>query len=181
MHLAGSFSVIFLLIHGICSQSATLGLSDGFITFNTSTFAVQLVKDSQTLYSLQSLNGTGAFNFIPTDQMVLRQYDGNYHLGDVTFRVRTVGSTIWTSGDSSTARKPVVPLSVAGNTLAAANLSPSLPPNSPLNITRRWALNNGTFELLFDVTNVQDSSLEIGALGAPLEFNNVRMSYFLGR
>ena len=173
MRLSYICTLVFLYAQQALSQQATLGLADGFLSFNTSTFAVQLVKDSQTLYSLTTTNG--GFDFIPTDQMTLRQYNGNYHLGDITFRARVVGSSSWTSGDSSAARKQVKALSATGNTLAASDLSPTLPSNSLLKITRRWAFTNGTLELLFDVANAQSSSVEIGALGAPLEFNNVRV------
>ena len=165
---------IALLASGfVDAQTPTLGLSDGFIPFDTPTFTVQLVKDSQTLYSLSTKNGSG-FNFIPTDQMSLRQYNGNYHLGDITFRVRTVGSEAWVQGDSSAARHTVIPLTPSGSTVASSDLASTLP-SSPLNITRRWAVDNGAFQLLFDVTNTANSSVEIGSLGAPLEFNNVRV------
>ncbi|GJF00196.1 hypothetical protein PsYK624_164760 [Phanerochaete sordida] len=161
--LCGSFAM---------AQQPTLGLSDGFISFETPTFSVQLVKDSQTLYSLKPKNVSGGFDFIPADMMTLRQYNGNYHLGDVTFRVRNVGSQAWISGDSSVARRPVTASSASGSTFASANLAPTLPA-SPLNITRRWVNANGTLQLLFDVVNAGNTSVEIGALGAPLEFNNI--------
>lgn len=150
---------------------AQLGLSDGFISFDISGFSFQLVKDSQTLYSL-SPSGS-SFNFVPTDQMSAREANGHYHLGDITFRARRVGSSSWISGDTSTARKRLTSLSVSGNTLAAANLAPTLPSSSLLSITRRWVNNNGQLQLLFDVTNSQSSAVEIGSLGIPLEFNNV--------
>lgn len=149
----------------------TLGLSDGFLSFNTSTFAVQLVKDSQTLYSLSTING--GFNFIPTDMMTDRANNGNYHLGDVTFRVRTVGSTAWISGDTSQKRVKLTASPVSGTTKAAANLAPTLPSGSLLNITRRWVVDDNLLELLIDVTNSQKEAVEIGSLGLPLEFNNV--------
>ncbi|KAJ7318764.1 hypothetical protein DFH08DRAFT_789637 [Mycena albidolilacea] len=152
----------------------TLGLADGFLSLNTSVFAMQLVNDSQTLYSLSPAGST--FNFIPTDMMPLRQNDGNYHLGDrlnAIFVAREVGSTAWISGDSSTARKPLTPAAVSGATLAAANLSPTLPTTSLLNITRRWVTDSQGIQLLFDVTNSQAVAVEIGSLGAPLEFNNI--------
>ncbi|KZT22629.1 hypothetical protein NEOLEDRAFT_1137625 [Neolentinus lepideus HHB14362 ss-1] len=156
------------------ADDGTLGLDDGFIAFKTPTFELQLVKDSQTVYSL---NTTFGFNFVPTDMMALRQNDSNYHLGDITFRARKVGDTAWTSGDSAAARKPVTTLPASDHVLAAANLSPTLPSDSLLNITRMWTLNEDVFELLFDVQNLQEVPVEIGALGAPLEFNNI----FTGR
>ncbi|PIL27019.1 hypothetical protein GSI_10158 [Ganoderma sinense ZZ0214-1] len=158
------------------AQTPTLGLQDGFLNFTTPSFNVQLVKDSQTLYSLTTKDST-AFDFIPADVMTQRQYNGNYHLGDLTFRARIVGSSTWISGDTAAARKNVSALSASGSTLAAANLLPTLPSGSLLNITRRWVLKDGSFQLLFDVTNSQSQAVEIGSLGAPLEFNNI----FTGR
>lgn len=157
----------------VLGQNGTLGLDDGFLSLDTPVFSVQLVKDSQTLYSLQPKGNSSSFNFIPTDQMTQRQNNSNYHLGDITFRARKVGSESWVDGDSSAARKKVAAISVSGQTLAAASLSATLPSNSLLNITRRWVVENDQFELLFDVTNSQTTSVEIGALGAALEFNNV--------
>jgi hypothetical protein len=78
------------------------------------------------------------------------------------------------SGDSSTARKKLTAAAVSGSTLAAANLGPTLPTTSLLNITRRWVTDSqGGIQLLFDVTNSQTVAVEVGSLGAPLEFNNV--------
>ncbi|KAJ7784099.1 hypothetical protein B0H16DRAFT_1782821 [Mycena metata] len=170
-----AFLAVALNVYIAAGQTGTLGLADGFLSFNTSTFSVQLVKDSQTLYSLSPAGST--FDFIPTDMMTERQNNGNYHLGDITFRARKVGTTTWISGDSSTARKKLTAQAVSGSTLAAANLSPTLPTTSLLNITRRWVSDSEGIELLFDVTNSQTVAVEIGALGAPLEFNNI----FTGR
>ncbi|KAJ7018382.1 hypothetical protein C8F04DRAFT_1151781 [Mycena alexandri] len=170
-----AFFAVALNVHFTAGQTGTLGLADGFLSFNTSTFSVQLVKDSQTLYSLSPAGST--FDFIPTDMMTERQNNGNYHLGDITFRARKVGTTTWISGDSSTARKKLTAQAVSGSILAAANLSPTLPTTSLLNITRRWVSDSKGIELLFDVTNSQTVAVEIGALGAPLEFNNI----FTGR
>lgn len=168
--------IFALCLVRICTaQSGTLGLQDGFLSFDTPSFSVQLVKDSQTLYSL---NASG-FDFIPADVMAQRQSNGNYHLGDLTFRARVVGSSAWTSGDTSAQRRSVAPLNTTGTTLAAANLSPTLPSNSLLNVTRRWVLSDNELELLFDVTNSQKQAVEIGALGAPLEFNNVSIPELL--
>lgn len=150
---------------------AQLGLPNGFLSFTTPTFSVQLVKDSQTLYSLKPAGST--FDFIPGDKMTQRQNNGQYHLGDITFRARKVGSTAWISGDSATTRRAVTALAVSGTTLAAANLAPTLPSTSLLSITRRWVLQNNVLQLLFDVTNSQTVAVEIGSLGIPLEFNNV--------
>ena len=176
-YFATLFSALFAASFS-AAQTPTLGLQDGFLNFSTPSFNVQLVKDSQTLYSLKTKDST-AFDFIPADVMTQRQYNGNYHLGDLTFRARIVGSSAWISGDTAAARKNISALSASGSTLAAANLLPTLPSGSLLNITRRWVLEDGSFQLLFDVTNSQSRAVEIGSLGAPLEFNNVCHSLVL--
>jgi hypothetical protein len=179
--------LISLLVPSVLATNvalAQLGLQNGFLSLKTSKFSMQLVtgKDSQTLYSLKTLSG--GFYFIPADKMAQRQGNGQYHLGDITFRTRLVGSPHWISGDSAAARHPVTTLPASGSTLASANLAPTLSPNSLLSITRRWALtkdasNQEMLQLLFDVTNSQMSAVEIGALGIPLEFNNVSDSLSL--
>ncbi|KAF9522350.1 hypothetical protein CPB83DRAFT_800710 [Crepidotus variabilis] len=164
--------LILLLLVSAHSALSQLNLSNGFLTLTTPSFNVQLVKDSQTLYSLKPRTGGGP-DFIPADKMTQRQNNGQYHLGDVTFRARTVGSSTWISGSSATTRKAVTAATVSGTTLAAANLGPTLPSGALLNITRRWVVNGDQLELFFDVTNSQGVAVEIGALGAPLEFNNI--------
>lgn len=156
------------------SASHTLGLSDGIATFQSPAFSFSVVNDSQTAYSIRPGGPSGSFDFLPYDVMSKRDSDGQYHLGDITFRARIVGSSQWVSGDSAQARQEVTSLPVSGNTLSAANLSPTLPSSSLLNVTRRWVLNEGHLRLLFDVSNAQSDAVEIGSLGAPLEFNNVR-------
>jgi hypothetical protein len=153
-----------------------LGIPNGFITLDTPSFTVQLVKDSQTLYSLKPKSNP-SFDYVPSDVMTSRQANGNYHLGDVTFRARQVGTTAWVNSDSSTARKPVTALATSATTLASASLAPTLPTTALLSVTRSWVLNGGQLELHFTVTNSKAFSVEIGAIGAPLEFNNI----FTGR
>ena len=73
------------------SAQHTLGLADGFLTFSTPSLNLSIVKDSQTAYNLRPSSESGIFDFVPYDEMTKRDSDGQYHLGDVTFRVRTVG------------------------------------------------------------------------------------------
>jgi hypothetical protein len=165
-----------LLLSPLVAGQDTLGLSDGFLNFTSPDFKIALVKDSQTLFSLKPASPSSlspSFDFLPSDVMSERAANGNYHLGDIYFRARIAGTSAWTTGDSSAARKKVTATAVSGSTLAAANLAPTLPTSSLLNITRRWVLENNKLQLLFDITNSQTQSVEIGALGAPLEFNNV--------
>ncbi|KAH8835012.1 hypothetical protein DL96DRAFT_18758 [Flagelloscypha sp. PMI_526] len=150
--------------------SAQLGIGNGFTNFTVGSFTVSLVKDSQTLYSLKTSSG---FDFIPADKMSLREANGRYHLGDIRFKARKVGSTAWVSTDSATTRKPVTAITPSGSTLASANLAPTLPTTSLLSVTRSWVTGNGTLQLLFTVTNNQTVAVEIGSISAPLEFNNI--------
>ena len=162
-----------------CAQH-TLGLGDGFKNFSTPSFEFSIVSDSQTAYSLRPISENTSFDFIPYDEMSKRDSDGQYHLGDITFRARTVGTNTWQEGDSSAARKTLAALNSSNvDTLAAADLAPTLPSGSLLNITRRWVLNEGHLQLLFDVANGQATSVEIGSLGAALEFNNVSIRILL--
>ena len=68
--------------------------------------------------------------------------------------------------DTSAQRHTVTAMASGGSTLAVANLSPTLP-GSLLNITRRWTNLNGQLQLLFDVTNSNSNSVEIGSFGMP--------------
>lgn len=165
----------FLALLAICatSQSDSLGLANGIQTFSTPSFSFSIVNDSHIAYSLRPKGEASAFDFLPYDVMSKRDNNGQHHLGDVTFRARVVGSSAWQTVDSSTVRAKVHALSVSGDTLASANLAPTLPSDSLLNITRRWVLTHGHLQLLFDVKNAQSRPVEIGSLGAPLEFNNV--------
>lgn len=165
---------ITLWIQKIRAQG-TLGLQNGFTTHQTPEFALQLVSDSQTAYSLKPVGSD--FDFIPSDYMVNRQNNRQYHLGDITIRARVEGASAWTTMDSAANRKPVTKQSVSGNTLAQANLAPTLG-SSLLNVTRRWVVEDGILQLLFDVNNPQNANVLIGSIGAPLEFNNVWTTLF---
>lgn len=165
------------------SQVPTLGLQDGFLTFDTPSFTIQLVKDSQTLASLKpkgsaAQTNNGTFDFSPLDRLVDRQYNGNYQLGDVTFRVRQAGTqNDWINGDSSVSRNTVAFQATSGSTLAAADLSMTLPNSSLINIVRKWSLNDDALVMEFEVSNPQTFPVEIGSMGFPVVFNTI----FTGR
>ncbi|ROW10376.1 hypothetical protein VMCG_02043 [Cytospora schulzeri] len=162
----------------INAQDDDLGLSNGYITLSTQNFDLKLVRDAQVLASLNASGGT--FDFLPYDFLQSRTGDGQYHWGDVTFRYRSVGSTTWIDGDSAAARKPVKSLAAATNhsVLAASSMGTTLPSNtSALNITREWLDVDGDLALSFTITNVGNSSIELGSLGFPAEFNSI----FTGR
>ncbi|KAL1748509.1 hypothetical protein HDZ31DRAFT_79632 [Schizophyllum fasciatum] len=157
-----------------------LGATALSIDFAAAALSASFAADSQTLASLATPAG---FDFVPGDILANRSQNGQHHLGDLTFRVRLAGGGgAWIEGDTAAARAPVAALDVDGDTLAAANLGPTLGGDSLLNITRRWVRDGDSVQLLFDIVNSQGSAVEIGALvraakmaafGAPLEFNNV--------
>ncbi|KAJ5160331.1 uncharacterized protein N7482_007335 [Penicillium canariense] len=150
-------------------QNDSLGLSRGYTSLSTASFDIKLVKDSQILASLKPTGD--AYDFLPFDDITYRAANGQYHNGDITFRYRVPGSTEWRSADSSTARKQV--MSVKSNGLAAADLSPTLPADSPIRVVREWSDVDGDLGLAFTLTNTGTQSLEIGSLGFPTEFNSI--------
>ncbi len=113
------------------------------------------------------------FDFTPADRLAERAADGFNHLGDITLRVRTGTTGDWKDYASSTERKPVTALPASGTTLAAADLSPTLPADIPVKVTRAWTLVGGKLALTFDVTNRSVTAVQIGALGIPVVFNNI--------
>ena len=113
------------------------------------------------------------FDFTPADRLQQRAADGFHHLGDLTLRLRAAGAPSWTDYDTATARKPVVALPAAGDTLAAADLTPTLAAGVPLHVTRKWRLVNGRIVLSFDLANKGTTPVEVGALGIPVVFNNI--------
>jgi hypothetical protein len=176
----------------------TLGLDLGVVEFDTPAFTLKLVKASQTIAALEPKGvptytptptpargrGRGAeappqpagplrFDFTPADRLSQRAADGFHHLGDITLRLRSSATGAWVDYDTASARKPIAPLQASGTTLAAADLSPTLPADIPVRVTRSWRLVNGRVVLSFEVANRTQSPVEIGALGLPVVFNNI--------
>jgi hypothetical protein len=160
------------------TEPPTLGLTNGFIDLDTPDFKLQLVKDSQTIAALKPKAATNDFDFTPNDQLKVRQGDHFFHLGDLTLRLRQGDSAgEWKSYSTAAARKPVKALKASGKTLAAADLSATLPEDCPLQVTRSWVLDGGKLAVKFELKNKSDKPVEIGSLGIPLIFNN----YLTGR
>ncbi|HLK56813.1 MAG TPA: DUF5695 domain-containing protein [Chthonomonadaceae bacterium] len=151
---------------------ATLGWEQGVIELDTPDFKLKLVKASQTVAALQP-KGTGDFDFTPADQLARRSADGFHHLGDLTLRVRKGSSGEWLDCSTAAARKPVQALPASGQTLAASDLTLTLPADCPVHVTRTWALEQGKLVLRFDVKNNTAEPVQIGALGIPMIFNNI--------
>ncbi|KAF2788955.1 hypothetical protein K505DRAFT_410596 [Melanomma pulvis-pyrius CBS 109.77] len=154
-----------------------LGLANGYTAFQTKSIQGQIVRSSQTLASLNSSSSN--FNFLPFDILSRLAFNGAHHLGDVTFRYRTSGSSAWTSVDSASARKPVTVMSssLKPNLFAAADLAPTLPRNLPFLVTREWLQYEDDFAMRINITNTAKSIAELGSLGLPVSINNI----FTGR
>jgi len=147
-------------------------LAQGVVNYDTPDFALTLVRSSQTVAALKP-KGTESFDFTPGDLLTERSQNGYFHLGDITLRLRTEGSTDWKNYSTASARTPVTALPTSANVLAAADLAPTLPADVPLRITRIWALDEGKLVLRFALTNTSTKAVQIGALGIPMIFNNV--------
>ena len=147
-------------------------LEQGLVDYDTPDFTLTLVRSSQTVAALKPKRAEG-FDFTPGDLLTARSQNGYFHLGDVTLRLRTEGSTDWQNYSTASARTPVTALPASANVLAAADLKSTLPADFPLRITRTWAVDQGKLVLRFTLTNKSSRPVQIGALGIPMIFNNV--------
>lgn len=150
----------------------TLGLEQGYLEFSTPDFNLKLVKASQTVAALQPKSSKG-FDFTPADRLATRASDGFYHLGDLTLRIRKGNSGSWQEYSTATTRKSVLSLPVSGPVLAAADLTPTLAADCPVQVIRTWAIDKGRLVLRFELKNKTAEPLQIGALGIPVVFNNI--------
>jgi hypothetical protein len=174
--------LLLFLASGILMQSqapqqrppATPGpmLKGGTVVLETPDFTLTLVNSSQTVAALKP-KGVEGFDFTPGDLLVERSQDGFYHLGDLDLRLRAGSAGEWKSYSTAMARAPMTALPAAPGILAAADLTPSLPPDIPLQITREWRVDNGKLVLRFTLKNKSAQPVQVGALGIPLIFNNV--------
>src|SRR5690606_30987717 len=133
----------------IAQRPSTLGLENGTAEWIITPFKLKLLKASQTVAGLIPLADT-AFDYTPHERLEARAKDGLYHLGDINFRVKTDRQTSWQSYSTATKRAPVIALTATGHTLAAANLSPTLPADVPLAVKRYWQSVNGDLVLRFE-------------------------------
>lgn len=156
------------------APTSTLGLENGTRYLDTPDYSLRLGKSSGVAIGLLPKGGNG-FDFTPSDWLTRRSSDGFVHLGDLTLRVRPLGSGEWKEYRTYAKRAPVRPLRAEGATLSADDLGPTLPADCPLRVVRRWAVRDGRLTLEFDVTNLGSKSVEIGALGIPMPFNNIIM------
>ena len=147
-------------------------LGQGIADYDTPDFTLRLVRSSQTVAALKP-KGADGFDFTPGDLLTARSQDGYFHLGDLTLRLRTGDSGSWANYSTAAARSPVRELPAPAGVLALADLSPTLPSDIPLQITRTWAVADNKLVLRFTLKNRTKSPVQVGALGIPMIFNNV--------
>lgn len=154
------------------APTPTLGLDEGYLDFESPDFFLKLVKASQTVAALRPTTASN-FDFTPADRLERRAANGYHHLGDLLLRLRAGGSGPWQEYDTAKLRKPVQPLPATAPTLAAADLSATLPADIPLRITRSWLVDNGRLVLRFELKNTTTRPVQLGAVGMPMIFNNI--------
>ncbi len=156
----------------------TLGLDQGVQDLEAGPLRLELVRASQTVAALRSAatiraDDASGFDFTPSDWLDRRAADEYFHLGDLTLRLRRDGSDDWQHYTTAAVRRPVTALAAEAPVLAAADLTPTLPPDLPLRIHRYWESEDGRLALRFEVHNPGTTPVEIGALGIPMVFNNI--------
>jgi hypothetical protein len=160
--------------HQTSKAAATPGpmLGQGTLNVETPEFTLSLVRSSQTVAGLKP-KGAGGFDFTPADLLIERSQDGYYHLGDLDLRVRSGDSGDWKNYSTAAARVPVNVLPTSERVLASADLTPTLPVDVPLQVVRSWAVEGGQLVLRFALKNKTAQTVQVGALGIPMIFNNV--------
>lgn len=146
-------------------------LEQGLETAYTPRFIFKWVRTSQTAAALKPYGAEG-FDFTPGDLLAERNFDGFYHLGDITLRVRAGTAGEWRNFSTAVSRKAVTALPVKEPVLASADLGPALGPDFPLKVVRTWAVDNDNLVLRFEISNPGSSDIQIGGLGIPMVFNN---------
>lgn len=156
----------------LSKSPSTLGLGKGTTSYDAGGLTLKLVNASQTVGGLLP-KGVSDFDFTPSDSLKVRSANGLYHLGDLNLQLRWGKDREWKKYRTAAERNPVKTLKVSGNVLAAADLSPTLPADIPLNVTRYWEKQDGQLVLRFVLKNTGKEAVEIGGLGIPMIFNNI--------
>ena len=173
--ILGFFFSVFLSIAAVYSQNSdkdSLDINKGILSFKTDVFELSLLKCSQTVLSLHPQSDK-EFDFTPGEWLPQRKQAGFYHLGDINFRLRTEQGQEWKNYSSAFNRKNIITLSTTTkNVLASADLSPVFPHEMPLRVIRNWQKEGENLVLKFNLENISDREVEIGALGIPMIFNN---------
>ena len=154
--------MLIRIISGFC-VFLWLSCAGSAQTLETADFRLRLDKASQTVASLEP-KSTPGFDVTPSDRLAQRAADRYHHLGDLILRARVGSSGPWQKYDTAESRKPVESMPASGPTLSAANLSPTLPSDIPLQITRSWIVDKGRLVLRFELKNKTNQPVQLGAL-----------------
>ncbi len=155
-------------------------LEAGTETLQTPTFALTLLQSTRVAQALVARES--GVDFLPSDRMELRAGDHFYHLGDVTFRVRVKDEKwkFYSSADkraASVSDKLQVPLpgpepsQWTGRFLRDA--MPAFGSDCPITIERYWGAVGDDLVLRFRLTNTTAQTVELGAFGVAMAFNNI--------
>ncbi|HZT41038.1 MAG TPA: DUF5695 domain-containing protein [Chthonomonadaceae bacterium] len=150
------------------TSARDLLLNSGMLRLTTRSLTLQVSKATQEAFSLMPV-GT-RFDFLPSDRLEGRAFDGFYQLGDIDFRTQTPGGS-WQSFSTAAHHAPVRPLPLAGG--LAADLAPSLGPGCPLQVTREWIAQDGDLVMRFVLRNPTAQPVTLGAFGAAMVVNNI--------
>ncbi len=158
----------------LANEEDALGLGKGYIESETQEFLVKLVSESQTIASLQP-QGTEDFDFTPSEWLETRKGNRLYHLGDLNLRLKKVGARRWDNYSTAAERHPVTPLETGNDQgiIAAADITPTLGADIPLDVKRYWENSKEGLVLRFSLTNTSDAPVELGSVGIPMIFNNI--------
>lgn len=141
-------------------------------TFTTTNWQGEFASGSGVLQSLRPATNT-SFDFSPSDYFSLRNAAGNYHTGDITLRWRSQGQTEWNEVDTS-AQRTTNPQTTTENSSSLLHSSfDNVYPNIPISITRDWMMEDGDLVLQATIASKNASTVELGAFGFPIEFNNI--------
>lgn len=141
-------------------------------TFTTSNWQGQFAAGSGVLESLKPATDT-TFDFSPSDYFSLRNGVGNYHTGDITLRWRTQGQSEWNDLDTSAQRDTNPKTSTASSNSLLHSSFDNVYPDAPISINRDWMMEDGDLVLQATITSKNSSTVELGAFGFPIEFNNI--------
>jgi hypothetical protein len=151
---------------------STLNIEKGQAVFKTALFQLEILNSSQTISALRT-NDNEHFDYTPGDHLKDRDKNSFYHLGDITLGIRSGDSKDWNYYSTSKNRVDIDPVkSDRPNVLAAADLSKTLPADLPLKIIRFWEKEGDNIVMRFELKNISNKPVEIGALGIPMVFNN---------
>ena len=166
MKLAASILILIGVFYVASAQT------NDYLDLETPDFKLKLSKASQTVAALEPKTAPG-FDFTPADRLSQRSANRYYHLGDLILRVRVGFFGPTQTYDTAESRAPVKALETTGSTLAAADLSPTLPADIPVQVTRSWLLDKGRLVLRFDIKNKGTQPLSLAGIGLPMVFNNM--------